>query len=130
MDKTKNNILEAIGNTPIVRLNRIPEKDGVKCQMFAKCEFMNPGGSIKDRIGHNMMKMAKEEGILKTGDYVVESTSGNTGIGVCLSSICYDTKSIITIPDKMSKEKVNLLKSLGAEVHVCDTAAPSGDPDK
>lgn len=130
MDKTLNNILEAIGNTPMVRMNRLPEKDGIKCQIFAKCEFMNPGGSIKDRIGYNMMKCAKEEGRIKAGEQVVESTSGNTGIGVCLSSICYDVKPIITIPDKMSREKVNLLKSLGAEVHVCDTSAPSGDPNK
>ena len=130
MDKTLNNIIEAIGNTPMVRMNKLPEKDGIKCQIFAKCEFMNPGGSIKDRIGFNMLDEAKKEGKVKTGDYVIESTSGNTGIGLAMTSVCFNMKSIITIPDKMSKEKVNLLKSLGSQVYVCDTSAPKGDPNK
>ena len=130
MDKTFNNIVETIGNTPMVRMSKIAENDGVKCQLFAKCEFMNPGGSIKDRIGYNMLIEAEKEGKLKSGDYIIESTSGNTGIGLAMTSVCKNLKSVITIPDKMSKEKVNLLKSLGSQVYVCDTLAPSGDPNK
>ena len=130
MDNTFDNILQAIGNTPMIRLNKMPEKDGIKCQMYAKCDFLNPGGSVKDRIGYNMVTEAKNEGKIKAGDYVVESTSGNTGIGVSLACLAYDMKAVITIPDKMSMEKVNLLKSLGAEVHICDTTLPASDPGK
>ena len=130
MDKTLNNVLETIGNTPIIKINKIAEKEGLKCNLFAKCEYMNPGGSVKERIGFNMVTSALNDGTLKSGDYVVESTSGNTGIGVALACVHFDLKCVITIPDKMSKEKINLLKALGAEVHVCDTALPDSDPER
>lgn len=130
MNKSFNNVLESIGNTPLIRLNKIPEKENIKCQLFAKCEFFNSGGSIKDRIGFNMISAAKNEGKIKAGDYVIESTSGNTGIGVALACVVFDMKCIITITDKMSQEKINILKSLGCEVYVCDNDLPGSDPNR
>ena len=114
----------------MIKMNSLLENDGVECQVYAKCEFTGVGGSVKDRIGKNMLLEAEKRGDVKKGDYVVESTSGNTGIGIVLTALSRGMKSIITIPCKMSQEKVNLLKGLGAEVYVCDTAAPKGHPDK
>ena len=130
MDKAKNNVLETMFNTPLIRLNRIPERENIKCQLFAKCEYFNPGGSIKDRIGYNMVLAAKDEGLIKAGDYVIESTSGNTGIGVALACVIFEMKCIITITDKMSQEKINILKGLGCEIHVCDNSLPAKDPNR
>ena len=130
MKNTYQNVAEAIGFTPMIKLNRIPEKEGIKCQLFAKCEFNGIGGSSKDRIGRSMIEGAEARGEIKKGDYVIESTSGNTGIGLTITSIAKGYKSVVTIPDKMSTEKINLLKAMGAEVVICDTSAPSGHPNK
>ena len=116
MDNVYDNVVDAIGRCPLIKLNKSLEEDGVKCQIWAKCEFFNPGGSIKDRIGKLMIEKAEKEGILKPGGTVIESTSGNTGMGLALNCLIKGYKCLITIPDKMSLEKVNLLKALGAEV--------------
>ena len=104
------NILEAVGKTPIVKLNKVA--NNVKCKVYAKCEYFNPGGSIKDRIGKHMLEMAENEGRIKPGDTLIEPTSGNTGIGLALSAAVKGYKMIITMPEKMSKEKEVVLKSL------------------
>ena len=130
MDNKFDNVVDSIGRTPLIKLNKILENEGVKCKVWAKCEYMNPGGSSKDRIGKLMIERAVEDGSLKPGGTVVESTSGNTGIGLALNCIIKGFKCLITIPDKMSMEKVNILKNLGAEVVICDTAAPYGNPNK
>lgn len=115
-DGVMSSIFEAIGNTPLVRLNRIPKEEGVECEILAKCEFMNPGGSIKDRISLEMINVAEAEGLLTPGATIVEASSGNTGIGLALVSAVKGYKTIITIPDRMSNEKVSTLKSLGSAV--------------
>ena len=121
-----NNILEAIGRTPIIRLNRLTR--GSKAQVYAKCDFLNPGGSVKDRIGTAMIDDAERRGLLKPGGTIVEGTSGNTGMGLALIAAVRGYKAIFTMTDKQSKEKVDLLKALGAEVIVCPTAVPPDDP--
>jgi cystathionine beta-synthase len=121
-----NNILEAIGHTPLVKLNRIFA--GCAAQVWAKCDFMNPGGSVKDRIGIAMVEDAERRGLLKPGGTIVEGTSGNTGMGLAMAAVIKGYKCIFTMSDKQSKEKVDLLKALGAEVIVCPTAVPHDDP--
>jgi len=121
-----NNILEAIGHTPLVRLNRIA-KD-LKPQIYVKAEFMNPGGSVKDRIGMTMIHDAEKRGLLKPGGTIIEGTSGNTGMGLALVAAVRGYKCVFTTTDKQSKEKVDLLKALGAEVIVCPTAVEPEDP--
>jgi cystathionine beta-synthase len=121
-----NNILEAIGRTPLVRLNRLPR--GSKAAVYAKCDHLNPGGSVKDRIGTAMIDDAERRGLLKAGGTIVEGTSGNTGIGLALVAAVRGYKAVFTMTDKQSKEKVDLLKALGAEVIVCPTAVPPDDP--
>ncbi len=120
-----NNILEAIGHTPLVKLNRITR--GCKGQVYAKCDYLNPGGSVKDRIGITMIEEAERKGLLKPGGTIVEGTSGNTGMGLALVAVVKGYKAIFTMTDKQSKEKVDLLKALGAEVIVCPTAVPVDD---
>lgn len=115
--KVYSNILEVIGKTPVVKLGKIPELDGVKCEVLAKCEYLNPGGSIKDRIGYRMVLDAQRAGRIKPGDTLIEATSGNTGIGMALAAAVLGYRMVITLPDKMSNEKVNILKALGAEVY-------------
>ncbi|KAJ0070400.1 hypothetical protein NL108_007756, partial [Boleophthalmus pectinirostris] len=110
------NILWQIGDTPLVRLNRIPKDYGLKCELLAKCEFFNAGGSIKDRIAMRMVEDAEKSGILKPGDTIIEPSSGNTGIGMALVAAVKGYRCIITMPQKMSMEKVNALKALGAEI--------------
>lgn len=112
--KILNNILEAIGNTPIVRLNKIGAK--LACNLMVKCEFFNAGGSIKDRIGYNMIRDAENSGRIKPGDTLIEPTSGNTGIGMALAAAVKGYNMIITMPEKMSKEKEVILKALGAKI--------------
>merc|ERR1719265_180459 len=112
--KTMNTILEAIGRTPMVRINRIA-KD-LDCEVYAKCEFFNAGGSVKDRIGRQMVLDAEAEGRIKPGDTIIEPTSGNTGIGLALACAVRGYKMIVTLPEKMSLEKISVLKGLGAEV--------------
>ena len=120
------NVLETLGNTPLVRLNRIAE--GLKPKIYAKCEFFNPGGSVKDRIGVTMVDEAERKGLLKPGGTIIEGTSGNTGIGLALVAALRGYKLIFTITDKQSREKINLLKALGAEVIVCPTNVEPEDP--
>src|SRR3989449_1355791 len=120
------NILEAIGHTPLVKLNRITR--GSKAQVYAKCDYLNPGGSVKDRIGTTMIEEAERKGWLKPGGTIVEGTSGNTGMGLALVAVIKGYKAIFTMTDKQSKEKVDLLKALGAEVIVCPTAVAVDDP--
>jgi len=114
--KIKDNISDCVGNTPLVRLNRIPKKDGIKCEILAKCEFLNPGGSVKDRIGRRMILDAIATGRIKEGDILIEPTSGNTGIGLSVTAAALGFKMIITMPEKMSQEKRDVLKALGAEI--------------
>jgi cystathionine beta-synthase len=121
-----NNILEAVGNTPMIRLNRI--NAGLKPQIYVKAEYTNPGGSVKDRIGITMIDEAERKGLLKPGGTIIEGTSGNTGMGLALVAAVRGYKMVFTITDKQSKEKVDLLKALGAEVIVCPTAVEPEDP--
>jgi cystathionine beta-synthase len=121
-----NHILEAVGHTPLVRLNRIA-KD-LPPQMYIKAEFLNPGGSVKDRIGLTMIDDAEKRGLLKPGGTIIEGTSGNTGMGLALVAAVRGYKCVFTTTDKQSKEKVDLLKALGAEVIVCPTAVEPEDP--
>ena len=125
--KILNNILEAIGNTPIVKLNKVGSD--LACNMLVKCEFFNSGGSIKDRIGYNMVTKAEEEGRINPGDTLIEPTSGNTGIGMALAAAVKGYKMIITMPEKMSKEKEVVLKALGAEIIRTPTEASWDSPD-
>ena len=120
-------ILETIGWTPLVRLNRVTQ--GIRTQVFAKAEFFNPGGSVKDRIGVAMIEAAEREGRLKPGGLVVEATSGNTGVGLALAAAVKGYHCIFTMPDKMSQEKARLLRALGAEVIITPTAVPPDHPD-
>lgn len=121
------NILKAIGNTPIVRLNRVvPESLGVN--FYGKCEFMNPGGSIKDRIGWWMIEDAEKRGVLTPGGTIVEGTSGNTGVGLAIAAAIKGYKCIFVLPDKMSHEKIKNLRAFGAKVVVTPTAVDADDP--
>ncbi|MBX3022202.1 MAG: cystathionine beta-synthase [Bdellovibrionales bacterium] len=122
-----NNILEAIGRTPLVKINRLA-KD-LPCNVWAKCEFLNPGGSVKDRIGYNMVKEAERAGRIKRGDTLIEPTSGNTGIGIALAGAVFGYRVIITLPEKMSREKQVVLEALGAEIIRTPTEAPSHSPE-
>ena len=120
------NILTTIGNTPTVKLNKIGSE--LACKLYAKCEFFNPGGSIKDRIGWKMVEDAEAEGRIKPGDTLIEPTSGNTGQGVALASAVKGYRCIITMPEKMSKEKQIALEALGAEIIRTPTEASFDDP--
>ena len=121
------NILQAIGNTPSVRLNHI--SNDLDCTLYAKCEFLNPGGSVKDRIGYNMVLHAEQEGTIKPGDTLIEPTSGNTGIGIALAGAVKGYQVIITMPEKMSQEKQIVLEALGAKIYRTPTEAGSFDPE-
>ncbi|HNL28265.1 MAG TPA: pyridoxal-phosphate dependent enzyme, partial [bacterium] len=127
MKRIYNNILEVIGQTPVVKLNRIGAQ--LQCNLYAKCEFMNPGGSIKDRIGRAMVEAAEREGRIKPGDTLIEPTSGNTGIGIALAGAIKGYRVIITMPEKMSREKQVILEALGAEIIRTPTEAASEDPE-
>ena len=122
-----NNILKTIGLTPIIKLNKIGSK--LKCDLYAKCEFFNPGGSVKDRIGYNMVIEAEKNGQIKPGDTLIEPTSGNTGIGLALAAAVKGYRMIITMPEKMSQEKEVVLKALGAEIVRTPTEAAWDAPD-
>jgi cystathionine beta-synthase len=124
-----NTILEHIGNTPLVRINNITKKEGIKAEILAKCEFFNAGGSVKDRIGKRMVEDAEKSGRIKAGDVLIEPTSGNTGIGLALAAAIKGYKMIITLPEKMSKEKVDILKGLGAEIIRTPTEAAWDSPE-
>jgi len=120
------NILDTIGDTPLVRLNRITQ--GLKCKMYAKVEFFNPGGSVKDRIGLALIEDAERSGRLRPGGTVVESTSGNTGVGLAIVCAIKGYKAVFVMPDKMSMDKVRLLRGFGAKVIITPTAVPPDDP--
>ena len=122
-----NSILDVIGNTPIVKINKIAKN--LNCNLFAKCEFFNPGGSIKDRIGWKMVEDAERSGRIKPGDTLIEPTSGNTGQGIALAAAVKGYKCIITLPEKMSKEKQIALEALGAEIIRTPTEAAFDDPE-
>lgn len=124
--KIYNNILETIGNTPLVRLNRLT-KD-VKATVLAKVETTNPGNSVKDRMAVKMIEDAEKSGLLKPGGTIIEGTSGNTGMGLALVAIVKGYKLICVLNDKQSKEKMDILRAVGAEVVVCPTAVEPTDP--
>tara|TARA_Y100000590_G_scaffold321150_1_gene363594 strand:+ start:817 stop:1767 length:951 start_codon:yes stop_codon:yes gene_type:complete len=121
------NILDAVGNTPIVKLDKVGSS--LKCNLLGKCEYFNPGGSVKDRIGKNMIEEAEKDGIIKPGDTLIEPTSGNTGIGLALAAAIKGYKMIITMPEKMSKEKEVVLKALGATIVRTPTEAAWDAPE-
>src|SRR4029078_2451707 len=121
------NILGLIGNTPLVRLNRLARN--TKAQIFAKMENLNPGYSVKDRIGVSMVEAAEQEGALKPGGTVIEATSGNTGIGLALAAAVKGYKCIFVMTDKASVEKSRYLKALGADVVITPVSAKPGTPD-
>ena len=120
-------VLQTIGWTPLIRLNRITR--GIRTPVYAKAEYFNPGGSVKDRIGGPIIARAEREGKLKPGGTIVEGTSGNTGVGLAIAAALKGYKCIFTMPDKMSQEKVRLLKAFGAEVIITPTAVPPDHPD-
>jgi cystathionine beta-synthase len=123
----KNNILELIGNTPLVKLNKVNR--GLKPLILAKIESLNPGGSVKDRIGRAMIDRAERNGDLKPGGTIVEATSGNTGIGLALTCAIRGYRSVFVMTDKCSQEKVRYLKALGADVVVAPAAARRDSPE-
>lgn len=127
--KFSENVLELIGNTPLVRINNLTKPHKIKAQIFAKMESLNPGYSVKDRIGISMVNWAEKEGVLKKGGTLIEATSGNTGIGLALVAAVRGYKCIFVLTDKVSVEKMRYLKSLGADIVVCPAAAKPGTPD-
>lgn len=122
----KRNILEAIGNTPLVKLNQVTR--GVPGELYAKCEFLNPGGSIKDRIGYHMIEVAEKSGQLKPGGTIIEATSGNTGMGLAITAAIKGYKTIFVMPDKMSEEKRQNLRAFGARVVITPTGVAPDSP--
>jgi cystathionine beta-synthase len=120
-------VLDVIGNTPLIRLGRIERGEGIEATLLAKVEYLNPGGSVKDRPAVKMLEVAEKEGLLKPGGTVVEPTSGNTGAGLALAAAIKGYRCICVMPEKASKEKQDLLKAMGAEVVVTPSAPPE-DP--
>lgn len=120
-------VIDTIGWTPLIRLSRVAR--GIRTPVYAKAEFFNPGGSVKDRIGLPIIEAAERDGTLKPGGTIVEGTSGNTGIGLAIAAALKGYRCIFTMPDKMSQEKVRLLKAFGAEVIITPTAVPPDHPD-
>ena len=122
-----NNVIETIGWTPLIRLNRVTR--GIRTPVYGKADYFNPGGSVKDRIGLPIIEAAEREGRLKPGGTIVEGTSGNTGVGLAIAGALKGYRCIFTMPDKMSQEKVRLLKAFGAEVIITPTAVAPDHPD-
>jgi cysteine synthase A len=122
-----NNILDAVGKTPIIRLHKIGKE--LECELYVKCEFLNPGGSVKDRIAVAMIERAEQKGLIKPGDTLIEATSGNTGIGFALAGAVKGYHIVITMPEKMSREKEVILEALGATIYRTRTEAKHDDPD-
>ena len=125
--QVRKSVLDCIGNTPLVRLNRVAPVGGA--EIWLKCEFLNPGGSIKDRMVRHILGKAMESGELKPGGLVVENTSGNTGFAVAMICAHFGIRCILTLPDKMSAEKIHMLKGMGAEVVVTPTNVPADSPE-
>ena len=121
------NILGSIGRTPLVHLNRIT-KD-IKSSIYVKVEYVNPGGSVKDRVGIAMIEAAEKEGLLKPGGTIIEATAGNTGVGLALVAAVKGYRAIFVMPDKMSEDKISLLKAYGAEVVITPTSVPPDSPE-
>ncbi|MBD2754547.1 cystathionine beta-synthase [Spirosoma validum] len=119
-------IIDTIGNTPLVKLNKVTK--GIKGTILAKVEYFNPGNSVKDRIAVRMIEDAEARGLLKPGGTIIEGTSGNTGMGLALAAIAKGYKCIFTMADKQSKEKIDILRAVGAEVVVCPTNVAPDDP--
>lgn len=119
-------LLELIGNTPLVRLPHLTA--GIQCELLAKLELLNPGYSVKDRIGLRMIEAAERDGLLRPGGTIVEPTSGNTGVGLAMAAIEKGYRCVFVMPDKMSHEKINLLRAYGAEVVICPTNVEADDP--
>src|ERR1700758_5868077 len=113
------NILQAIGRTPLIRLRRIGA--GIRSPIYAKVELLNPGGSVKDRVGLAMIEAAEKAGLLKPGGTIIEATAGNTGVGLALVAAVKGYRLIVVLPDKMSAEKISLLRAYGAEVVITST---------
>jgi cystathionine beta-synthase len=126
-ETTYNDVLDTIGWTPMIRLNRVTR--GVRTPVLAKAEFFNPGGSLKDRIGLPIIEAAERDGRLKPGGTIVEATSGNTGVGLAIAAALKGYRCVFTMPDKMSHEKVRLLKAFGAEVIITPTAVAPDHPE-
>src|ERR687891_2331363 len=122
------NVLEVVGNTPLIRMGKIERDEGIEATLLAKVEYLNPGGSVKDRPAVKMLEIAEKDGLLEPGGTVVEPTSGNTGAGLALAAAVKGYRCICVMPDKVSKEKQDLLRALGAEVIVTPTAPPD-DPE-
>src|SRR6266568_8511779 len=120
-------VLDLVGNTPIVRLDSLGRD--VEPQLIAKLEYLNPGGSVKDRIGLAMIEKAEQEGKLRPGGTIVEPTSGNTGVGLAIAAAKKGYRCIFVMPDKMSQEKISMLRAYGAEVVICPTAVPADSPE-
>lgn len=127
--KAYNDITALIGRTPLVRVNHLTREHKIKAQVYAKMESLNPGYSVKDRIGISMIDWAEREGVLKKGGTLIEATSGNTGIGMALTAAVRGYKCIFVLTDKVSVEKMRYLKALGADIVVCPAAAKHGTPD-
>ena len=127
MRKPFDNILDAIGDTPLVRLNKVVPEGAA--EVWVKCEFLNPAGSIKDRMARYIVEEAEKRGWLKPGGTIVENTSGNTGLGLAMVAAVKGYKCVFTMPDKMSLEKVNMLKGFGAEVVITPTDVPGDSPE-
>jgi cystathionine beta-synthase len=127
--KFYNDIIGLIGNTPLVKINHLTKQHGIKARVFAKMESLNPGYSVKDRIGISMIEYAEKEGSLKPGGTIIEATSGNTGIGLAIAAATKGYKCIFILTEKVSMEKTRYLKALGADVVVCPAAAKAGTPD-
>lgn len=125
--RIKNNILEAIGNTPLVRLNHVVSSEDAT--VLVKCEFMNPSGSIKDRMAHYIIEQAEKKGLLQPGGTIIENTSGNTGLALAIIAAIKGYRCVVTMPDKMSQEKINMLRAAGAEVIITPTDVPGDSPD-
>ncbi|UHG91820.1 cystathionine beta-synthase [Spirosoma oryzicola] len=121
-----NSIIDTIGNTPLVKLNKVTK--GIRGTVLAKVEYFNPGNSVKDRIAIRMIEDAEARGVLKPGGTIIEGTSGNTGMGLALAAIGKGYKCIFTMADKQSKEKIDILRAVGAEVVVCPTNVAPDDP--
>lgn len=125
--ETYESVIDLIGNTPLVRLHKVTSSGGAP--VYAKVEYFNPGGSVKDRIALRMMDAAERDGLLKPGGTIVEPTSGNTGVGLALVAQQRGYSCVFVVPDKVSQDKINVLKAYGAEVVVCPTAVPPEHPD-
>ena len=122
-----NNILSCIGNTPLVKLNKVVPKDCAT--ILVKCEYMNPTGSIKDRIALHIIEVAEKKGLLKPGGTIVENTSGNTGLSLAMVAAVKGYDTIFTMPDKMSQEKIDMMRSFGAKVILTPTDVPGDSPE-